>query len=51
MQSIDSDSRQHQHFLKLMNYMNEYKQNICYDTSSLINVNPRKHDDDDIIEQ
>lgn len=37
------DKRAHKNFIKLMKYLNEYKQNICYEGSNLINTNPPKH--------
>ena len=38
--------------MNLMGYLNEYRQSICYDTSGLINVEPRRHDaETDYLEQ
>ena len=31
--------------------MNEYKSTICYDSSGLINLNPRQYLEDDVIQQ
>ena len=42
----DSDAIKHRKFIKLMQYLNEYKQNICYEGSCLINTNmPRNFDE------
>ena len=42
---------QHENFLDLINYINEYKQNISYESSDLLNVNPgRRSKEPDILE-
>ena len=47
----DSDQHDHKNFIKLMQYLNEYKQNICYEGSGLINTNPpRNYNENDYLE-
>lgn len=44
--SKNEEKRSHEFFCKLMAYMNEYKLNITYDSSGLINLNAKESEDD-----
>ena len=53
LSQLELEKRNHKKFLKLMTFLNDYSQTICYEGSGLINVNPKKRGGaaDDFIDQ
>ena len=44
--NLEKERVQHESFIKLMGYLNEYKNSISYDTSGLINIRKKTDPDD-----
>ena len=53
LSQLEVEKRNHKKFLKLMSFLNDYSQTVCYEGSGLISVNPKKGGDaaDDFIDR